>query len=166
MNSKTYHMLPWQPPGNTPEEMYGMWRCSKVYWHGEKKKKARERDSCDSAAPKGFPLGDNVHLYKQSNVWKKHVPCFVPAYLHNAIQCSDLPEVLYWKPLLFLWLSEKKTRPYKFDQGIAVLPNTPAYDLRLTYRFQHGFHHSVVQTHAQGKSLEKHDIVWEKALTI
>lgn len=58
---------------------------------------------------------------------------------------------------------EKQARPYKFDQGIAVLPNTPAYDLRLTYRFQHGFHHSVVQTHAQGKSLEKHDTGMRKS---
>lgn len=103
-------MLPWQPPGNTPEEMYGMWRCSEVYWHGRKKTHVRKMWFCGSITFSFRRLG-NVVYWKQ---WLKARSWWVPIYLYEAISCSDLPEVLYRQPLLFLWLKEKEQRT-KFD---------------------------------------------------
>lgn len=155
-HSKAYHTLPWQPPGNTPEEMYGMWRRSEVYWYEEKKKNTREKDSWFQ---KVFLY--QIHIAYTMQCLKERSWCACIIVWRNSIQwftwssvltASFLPVVKVKMQGLINLINEQQ-----------LLPKTPAYDLRLTYRFQHGFHHSVVQPHAKGKPLEKQAQAWQKA---
>lgn len=128
----------------------------------KKKKHVRKMWFCGSIRFSFTRLG-NVVYRKQ---WLKARSWWVPIYLYEAISCSDLPEILYRQPLLFLWWKGKEQGIINLIQRRVVLPKTtPGYDFWLTYRFQHGFHHSVVQPCAKGKPLEKPQ-AWGKALYI